>query len=39
MTVAPRIACSEWMLGSDLLAGWELARRVGVAGIEVVDSP
>jgi hypothetical protein len=39
MTAIPRIACSEWLLGDDLLEAWELALRAGVCGIEVVDSP
>jgi len=35
----PRIACTEWLLGGDLPAAWELAQRAGISAIEVVDSP
>jgi sugar phosphate isomerase/epimerase len=39
MTATPRIACSESLLGDDLPGAWDLIRRAGVCGIEVVDSP
>jgi hypothetical protein len=47
MRVGPRIACSEWLLGSDLLAGWvgtraprrELAAHAAFAGVMLLLEP
>lgn len=39
MTAAARLACLESLLGVGLPDAWDVARRAGLGGIEVVASP